>query len=133
MDFRTWINRQYLQWQIDQGERLTISAFARWLGVPQTVISFYLNGKATPRGKNLIAIGKHLPEVYEAVGLPYWRSVVLGDDMAQIKDLFTLLPEDGREAAIQAVKDALSTAVDYEDWRGFVALLTSYQQRHENL
>lgn len=132
MDFKTWINRQYLQWQIDQGERLTISAFARWLGVPQTVASSYLNGKATPRGKNLIAIGERLPEVYEAVGLPYWRSVVLGDDMTQLEDLFALLPEDGREPVIQAVKDALSAAVNYEDWRGFTALLTGYQQQHED-
>ena len=126
MEFQEWFNREYLQWQLADGKRRTVGAFARYLGIPQTVASSYLNGKAIPRGKNLIEVGKRLPGVYGAVGLPYWQAAVLGDDLAQLEYLFGLLPPAGRPAVVLAMKDALSTAIDYEDWPDFVRALRAF-------
>ena len=126
MEFQEWFNREYLQWQLSEGKRRTVGAFARYLDIPQTVASSYLNGKAIPQGKNLIAVGRRLPGVYAAVGLPYWQAAVLGDDLAQLEYLFGLLPEAGRPAVVLAMKDALSAAIDYEDWPGFVRTLRAF-------
>jgi len=126
MEFQEWFNREYLHWQLNEGKRRTVGAFARYLDIPQTVASSYLNGKAIPQGKNLIAVGRRLPGVYAAVGLPYWQAAVLGDDLAQLEYLFGLLPEAGRPEVVLAMKDALSAAIDYEDWPGFVRTLRAF-------
>jgi len=78
MDFVTpkglvgdWLERQFLDWQREQGGRRTVTEFSEWLEVGRDTLNNWMNGRRTPEGEstNLLA-AKLGPEIYDVLGLP---------------------------------------------------------------
>lgn len=69
MDFGDWLTGKFEDWSEQTGGDR--SDFARWLKVPPTTLSNWLNTGATPRGSNLNRLVRKLgDEVYVALGMP---------------------------------------------------------------
>lgn len=67
-NFTTWLERQYVAWQNQDGKRKSIKSFAEWLDLPQPVLSHYLNGSRSPTNDNLEKIAVKLgDEAYDAL------------------------------------------------------------------
>lgn len=52
-EFKDWLNDRYIEWR--GNSRSTITEFAAYLGVSQSLLSHWLNGKMTPRDPEKIA------------------------------------------------------------------------------
>ena len=68
--FQTWMTIKYIEWRGNaMGRNGTISAYARWVGVPQPTMSEWLNGNNVPESpKNIKAlVDKYGKEVYEVL------------------------------------------------------------------
>ena len=66
----TWLESKYIEWISVSGERRTISEFAAWLDISQSLLSRYMNGTRTPSRKNTDKIAARLgPEIYDLLGL----------------------------------------------------------------
>jgi transcriptional regulator with XRE-family HTH domain len=71
MNFKDYINREYINWMSRQGERKTISEFAKYLDVNQGDLSHWLNGTRAPKGGTLAKVARALgPDAYQAAGQP---------------------------------------------------------------
>ena len=69
MEFKEWLNRKFLEWEKDQGRRMSYSAFSRYLGMKQTTFSQWINGNVVPGLENANIIAEKLGnEVYEVLG-----------------------------------------------------------------
>ena len=72
MSFYEWITQKYLAWQAELGERKSVSAFAKYVDVPQTTMSGWMQPDGTfPRKLEHInkLAARFGPEVYEVLGL----------------------------------------------------------------
>ena len=67
-----YLNEQFKAWQVQQPRgQDSQSWFARWLGVPDTSLSQWLNGVREPTDRNCHKIASKLgPEIYDILGLP---------------------------------------------------------------
>ena len=84
MDVNEWLERKFLEWQIDEG-RKSLTSFAQYLGIPQAVISHYMSGRYKPSGDNVNKIAAKLgPEIYDLLGLQ--RPDPLLEEMRQTYD-----------------------------------------------
>lgn len=66
--FKEWINRVFLDFRGDT--RLSVSDFARHIGISQQVMNGWLNYGSIPSAKYLSRLANIYPEVYEILGLP---------------------------------------------------------------
>lgn len=72
MTFSKWLDQQYLQWQTKAGRRNTLTAFAQYLGIGQSLLSRYLNDDVIPNlDKAQIMAEKLGPEIYDILGLAH--------------------------------------------------------------
>lgn len=46
-----FLNRKFLEWQLESGERKTIEDFANLFGAKQAIVSMWMNGKRQPGEK----------------------------------------------------------------------------------
>lgn len=70
-DFSTWLNKKFLDWQYNTGERQTLKAFARYLDVKTTTLSSWLNDDVPPTGDNLYKVADKLGfEIYDLLDVP---------------------------------------------------------------
>lgn len=68
--FSNWLERQYIEWQIQAGHRKTISEFAEWLGFRQSIVSLWMNGDRTPGHDSADRLALRLgSQVYDLLGL----------------------------------------------------------------
>lgn len=66
-----WLERQFLKWQNERGERQTIDAFAQYIGVTRVALNRWMNGVRTPSADYADQIADKLgPEIYDLLGLP---------------------------------------------------------------
>ncbi|MEN6624257.1 MAG: hypothetical protein ABFD50_22260, partial [Smithella sp.] len=73
MEFSDWITKKYIEWRGDSfGHEKTISDFAKWMGVSQSVMSYWMkkNGKVPDTQKSISKIAKRYPDIYEILELP---------------------------------------------------------------
>lgn len=69
-NFSTWLNTQFMDWEKGMGRRQTVSAFARYLEVPQPSLSRWLNGDTTPDPQNVLKIAlKFGPVAFDILGM----------------------------------------------------------------
>jgi hypothetical protein len=68
MDFKEWINLKYAQWRGDS--RKTVTAFAAWLNIKQSLMTHWMNGKMIARDPINIAklARRYGREVYDILG-----------------------------------------------------------------
>lgn len=68
--FVLWLDRKFLAWQLERGERLLLKDFADWLGISNHLLSHYMNGRNVPTGENVRKLADKLGlEVYDLLGL----------------------------------------------------------------
>jgi transcriptional regulator with XRE-family HTH domain len=69
--FSSFLERRYLEWQIEQGERISQAEFARLMGVSRASLTMWMNGTHLPDLESAKKIASVLgPEVFEILGLP---------------------------------------------------------------
>ena len=98
-----WLNDQFLKWEIAQGKRQTISAFARYLGVPQSSLSSWMAGAYEPSGENLLKIAQKLGrEIYEILGIE--SPPIANPEIIQLAEKWDYLSEDDRKRILNIAK-----------------------------
>jgi hypothetical protein len=106
MEFSEWITKKYIQWRGDAIRGHAISNFAAYIGVPQSVLSSWMqpNGKQPTSRKSINRLVNCFgEEVYEILGLP-----TPGEE-----NLISVLPPQRAESlrrALIEVNDALKKA-----------------------
>lgn len=58
--FSQWLEKRYIDWLHETGERRTQRQFAAWLGITPALLSHYLRGTRRPMGVFLDAIAERL-------------------------------------------------------------------------
>lgn len=77
--FREWINEKMIQWEAAHKKRVTVSQFAKILGVSQASLSNWMDGNRVPDIANAIILARTFgPEVF--IQLNYPRMVEITDD-----------------------------------------------------
>lgn len=67
--FSEWLEQKYLEYQIDQGRRVTLGEFAEALGISQGLLSHYLKGIRKPRISTVHKLAEVLgAEIYTILG-----------------------------------------------------------------
>jgi transcriptional regulator with XRE-family HTH domain len=68
--FTNWLNMKFLDWQRDQQKRQTLVQFAEFVGVPQPMMSAWVNGRYQPGRKYLPILAEALgDEIYDVMGM----------------------------------------------------------------
>ena len=82
MIFYEWMTQKFLDWQKEEGERKTVTEFAKYLGVGQQTVSTWLQPKGSVP-KSTASINKlaaiYGSEVYQVLGLETPSSLSLAD------------------------------------------------------
>ena len=60
MEFKTYIEKKYVEWTAAQGKRKSIADYAAYLGISQPLLSMWMNGSKKPGAQNI----KLLHEIY---------------------------------------------------------------------
>ena len=69
--FSTFLERRYLEWQIEIGERKSQAEFARLIGVSRASITNWMNGENVPDLESAKKIAAILgPEVFDFLEMP---------------------------------------------------------------
>ena len=98
-----WLNERFLDWEQQQGRRQTISAFARYLGVPQSSLSSWMAGAYVPSGENLLVIASKLgAEIYEILGLS--QPPIPDRELAYIASVWNKLHQKDRDELLASIR-----------------------------
>lgn len=103
MSFADWLRSRFDDWNNENGGEEKLADFARYLGVPPTSLSNWINSGYKPRNDNMVALVKKLgPETYDALGITRPPEVI------SLRDQLVLfgLPEN-------FVDDLLETREEY--------------------
>jgi hypothetical protein len=69
--FQEFIQRKFVEWEAETGQRQKVASFADWLGIYSGSLSHYMTGAREPKGEHLrIIVEKLGPEAYDYVGTP---------------------------------------------------------------
>lgn len=93
MTFAKYLEKKYLDWQQEMGERKTIEEFGHYIGVSQGAVSLWMNGKREPAADSIKLLANVLgPEIYDVLGLerPDPRLVY-------IQQIWGMLPPESRQ------------------------------------
>jgi acyl carrier protein len=129
MDFSDWITRKYIEWRGDAiGNTRTITEFADWIGVTQSVMSSWMKrGGRVPRHQQTISklAARFGDEVYDVLGLERPEVSIPLDQLpasvrerleAAIKEINAIFEERGVEADSP---EAVRITVEVMDRFGF--------------
>ncbi len=93
----TWLEKKFLEWQNNQGERKTIKEFAKYLGIPQTTVNNYMRSNRLPSRE-------HTRKLSEKLGAEIYTLLGPGDPEEEVRKLLNLydqLDEQDRKALIE--------------------------------
>lgn len=101
--FSEWLNERFLEWEQQQGKRQTVSAFARYLDVPQSSLSSWMAGAYVPSGENLLVLASKLgSEIYDTLGV--LRPPIADPDIVYIASVWKELSENDRSELLATIK-----------------------------
>ncbi len=85
MEFKTWFWGKFEEWR--RGSTKGPTAYARYLGVKQQLVSAWLNGNFQPRMDSIIKLAEKYPDIYEVLNVdaPLDLSVLPPDDAASLR------------------------------------------------
>ena len=94
MSFPEWLTAKYVEWRGDRvGRGTSMTAFAKYLGVRQSVFNEWMQGRALPGKVSLRKLGPKYPDVYEVLDIPSPEGAspfdALPPDMARALQLAT--------------------------------------------
>lgn len=120
--FAEWLREKFQEWNSKQDGEKTYADFARYLGVPPTSLSNWINSGYRPRGDNLALLAAKYPEVYEILGFPRPQEIPLDQ-----------LPSDLRSALEAAINEItavlLARGIDPDSPEG-VSVTAEILERH---
>lgn len=100
MDFNEWIAQKYLEWRGDAiGREGSVSAFSRWIGVPQSLMNDWLQagGKKPTSAKTINAlVARFGGEVYDVLGITPPISIE-DENMQALQEIAELLKDIPRD------------------------------------
>ena len=89
-----WLTNRFLDWQRDQGELKSVSEFAEFLGVSQSVASKWLNGVQPPKGLYVERLAEKLGiEIYDVLGLERPATPRPDPQVAEMMTLYNQAPK----------------------------------------
>ena len=69
--FSVLLERKFLEWQIEIGQRKSQAEFSKLIGVSRAAFTMWLNGDHLPDRENAGKLASYLgPEIYDALELP---------------------------------------------------------------
>lgn len=112
MEFKDWLWAKFEEWR--RGSTKGPTAYARYLGVKQQLVSAWLNGDYQPRMDSIAKLAEKYPDIYEvlSVDAPVDVSVLPPDDAASLKAALaeirsTVHGQALSEAEIRALSDSI--------------------------
>ena len=70
LSFPECFERQFLVWQLKQGKRKSLRAFAEHLGFDHAIVVYWMMGRRRPNPAHALELARHLGlDVYDALGL----------------------------------------------------------------
>jgi transcriptional regulator with XRE-family HTH domain len=71
MQFSSWLENKFLDWQRSQGGRRPARKFAEWLGFEEATVNQWLNGHRRPSRGNVYLLALKLGlEIYDVLEMP---------------------------------------------------------------
>ena len=68
--FGEWLTSKFLDWERKEGKKKTITAFAKYLSVPQSSLSSWMTGCYLPSNEAIGILARHLGiDVYQVLGI----------------------------------------------------------------
>lgn len=107
--FGNYLKKKFHEWsgkQIGRGNPIPSQAdFAKFLGVPTTSLSVWMNDLRKPTGDSVDILAERLndPEVYDYLGVS--RRMPRSKELYNAVDIYSRLDEDGRREYMEAVKN----------------------------
>ena len=101
-EFHDWIAQKYVDWRGDKiGREGSVSAFAKWVDVTQSTMSYWLSGEKKPRSIQSInaLVSRYGGEVYDVLGITPAEAIDFAMDSltaALIDMIRQLTPEEKR-------------------------------------
>ena len=85
MEFKTWFWGKFEEWR--RGSTKGPTAYARYLGVKQQLVSAWLNGDFQPRMDSITKLAERYPDIYEVLKIdaPLDLSILPLDDASSLK------------------------------------------------
>jgi transcriptional regulator with XRE-family HTH domain len=106
MKINDWLHQEFVKWESSYGRRKTVSEFAIYVGVSQSLMSHYLNGTRTPAGDNIEKISAKLGnEIYDILGIPRPDPV-----LQAINNNWDNFTQEEREAMINVLRHSANSA-----------------------
>ena len=87
--FPEWFEKQFLVWQLQQGKRKSIRAFAEYLGHDHAIIVRWMKGGRKPNRAHALDLARYLGlEVYDALGYErpdetYFKVLTQWDELSE--------------------------------------------------
>lgn len=101
-----WLNQQFLDWERKEGKRKTATAFAQYLGIPQSSLSSWMSSAYPPSGENVQKIAERLGyEIYDILGID--RPPLADSRLAYLASVWNNLDEEYRERLYDQIREWL--------------------------
>lgn len=69
LSFPEWFERQFLIWQLKQGKRKSLRAFAEHLGYDHAIVVHWMKGRRKPNPAHALELARHLGlDIYDTLG-----------------------------------------------------------------
>ncbi|MBI5964898.1 MAG: helix-turn-helix transcriptional regulator [Chloroflexi bacterium] len=95
--FSIFLERKFLEWQIEIGHRKSQAEFAKLIGVSRAAITMWLNGDHLPDRENAGKLAAYLgPEIYDMLGMPR-----PDPDLERLNKIWQHLPDKMRQAILK--------------------------------
>lgn len=106
--FDAWIAHKYIDWRGDKiGREGTVSAFARWVGVTQSTMSYWMSGNNTPDSAASInaLVARFGGEVYDVLGIiPPSNDVITLTTLQEVANILKDIPLERQFDAVFALR-----------------------------
>lgn len=101
---RDALNRAHVEYQLRQGKPASQAEFARFLGVPETSYSAWINERRLPNGDNIYKLGEVLgSEFYDIMGLP--PHMPNDPRLRQIVEIWKYLDDDKQDQVLGYINE----------------------------
>ncbi len=98
--FADYLYDEFRKWEGRSKRKSSLSAFARYLGIPQASLSMYMSDSRLPEEENIDKLAAKLgPQIYDILGKP--RRMPDDPRLRQIANSWHLLTDEQREELLQ--------------------------------
>lgn len=119
MDHHAWIIAKFNEWRGDSsGRSVSEAAYARWLGVPQRVVSDWIHKGSMPKSAKYVnaLVGRYGGEVYDVLGITpaSLYETALDAMTVDIIDVIKGMTPDEQRAALAYLRSLVEERSEYQ-------------------